>query len=296
MDGETGQRHRPPARGPGCSARRRGGVGLGRPRPAGGRERRHPLRAARHAPGHRHRRRGDRRPLDRAARRVAVPSQPPRARRRPPPAGGRPRDRLRRAVHRAVAAARRRPRPLRRDRPRRWRDARDEHERRPGPHERPRRRRAAGRDRQPRRRGELHDRSRQRHPPLPGADQAAGQHRRRRGPARHRRDAARVGVRRRRRVDRLPRRPRDVPDGVVRRPRRGARAPRAAAREGRRDRLDRSEPAGPHPTATSGDETMAGPEVQANAIWTAMHGNPLRDAPPAIAFVAIALLGSPCRC
>ena len=32
-----------------------------------------------------------------------------------------------------------------------------------------------------------------------------------------------------------------------------------------------------HPTATSGDETMAGPEVQANAIWTAMHGNPLRD-------------------
>ena len=46
-----------------------------------------------------------------------------------------------------------------------------------------------------------------------------------------------------------------------------------------------------HPTATSGDETMAGPEVQANAIWTAMHGNPLRDAPPAIAFVAIALLG-----
>jgi hypothetical protein len=46
-----------------------------------------------------------------------------------------------------------------------------------------------------------------------------------------------------------------------------------------------------HPTATSGDETMAGPEVQANAIWTAMHGNPLRDAPPALAFLAIALLG-----
>ena len=24
---------------------------------------------------------------------------------------------------------------------------------------------------------------------------------------------------------------------------------------------------------------MAGPEIQANAIWTALHGNPLRDAP-----------------
>jgi CHASE2 domain-containing sensor protein len=46
-----------------------------------------------------------------------------------------------------------------------------------------------------------------------------------------------------------------------------------------------------HPTSTSGDETMAGPEVQANAIWTAMHGNPLRDEPPAAAFVLVAFLG-----
>jgi CHASE2 domain-containing sensor protein len=35
-----------------------------------------------------------------------------------------------------------------------------------------------------------------------------------------------------------------------------------------------------HPTATSGDRLMAGAELQANAIWTALHGNPLRDAPP----------------
>jgi CHASE2 domain-containing sensor protein len=34
-----------------------------------------------------------------------------------------------------------------------------------------------------------------------------------------------------------------------------------------------------HSTPTSGSDLMAGPEVQANAIWTAMHGNPLRPAP-----------------
>ena len=46
-----------------------------------------------------------------------------------------------------------------------------------------------------------------------------------------------------------------------------------------------------HVTSTSGSEQMAGPEVQANAISTALHGNPLRDAPPWLTFVAIALLG-----
>jgi CHASE2 domain-containing sensor protein len=46
-----------------------------------------------------------------------------------------------------------------------------------------------------------------------------------------------------------------------------------------------------HATATSGGETMSGPEVQANAIWTALHGNPLRDPPPWLALVAITLLG-----
>jgi CHASE2 domain-containing sensor protein len=34
-----------------------------------------------------------------------------------------------------------------------------------------------------------------------------------------------------------------------------------------------------HATPTSGNDTMSGPEVQANAIWTALHGNPLHDAP-----------------
>jgi CHASE2 domain-containing sensor protein len=46
-----------------------------------------------------------------------------------------------------------------------------------------------------------------------------------------------------------------------------------------------------HVTATSGDDTMSGPEVQANAIWTAVHGNPLRDAPTWATLAVIALLG-----
>ncbi|MEA2177575.1 MAG: hypothetical protein QOG77_872, partial [Solirubrobacteraceae bacterium] len=46
-----------------------------------------------------------------------------------------------------------------------------------------------------------------------------------------------------------------------------------------------------HVTATSGGDTMSGPEVQANAIWTAMHGNPLRDAPPWVAALTVVLLG-----
>jgi response regulator RpfG family c-di-GMP phosphodiesterase len=34
-----------------------------------------------------------------------------------------------------------------------------------------------------------------------------------------------------------------------------------------------------HGTATSGKDLMSGPELQANAIWTALHGNPLRSLP-----------------
>lgn len=45
-----------------------------------------------------------------------------------------------------------------------------------------------------------------------------------------------------------------------------------------------------HPTAASGDDLMAGPEVQANAIWTALNGIPLRTAPGIVAFLAIVLL------
>jgi CHASE2 domain-containing sensor protein len=45
-----------------------------------------------------------------------------------------------------------------------------------------------------------------------------------------------------------------------------------------------------HATATSGTDTMAGPELQANAIATALRGNPLRDGPGWLAPVLIALL------
>ncbi len=34
-----------------------------------------------------------------------------------------------------------------------------------------------------------------------------------------------------------------------------------------------------HPTSAPGARLMPGPEIQANAIWTALRGNPLRDAP-----------------
>ena len=46
-----------------------------------------------------------------------------------------------------------------------------------------------------------------------------------------------------------------------------------------------------HPTPTSDGELMSGPEVQANAIWTAQHGLPLRSAPDWVGWLAIALLG-----
>ena len=40
---------------------------------------------------------------------------------------------------------------------------------------------------------------------------------------------------------------------------------------------------------------MAGPEIQANAIWTAMHGFPLRDAPGWAGLLAVVPLGPPPR-
>ncbi len=46
-----------------------------------------------------------------------------------------------------------------------------------------------------------------------------------------------------------------------------------------------------HPTSTASTNPMAGPEIQANAIWSALHGNPLQPAPPWLALVAIALAG-----
>jgi len=46
-----------------------------------------------------------------------------------------------------------------------------------------------------------------------------------------------------------------------------------------------------HATGTSGSDKMPGVEVQAHALWTALHGNPLRDAPPWLALVSIVLFG-----
>ncbi|MBJ7473082.1 MAG: CHASE2 domain-containing protein [Solirubrobacteraceae bacterium] len=49
-----------------------------------------------------------------------------------------------------------------------------------------------------------------------------------------------------------------------------------------------------HPTSAPGARMMAGPEIQANAIWTALQGNPLRDTPGWVegaAALALGLLG-----
>ena len=45
-----------------------------------------------------------------------------------------------------------------------------------------------------------------------------------------------------------------------------------------------------HPTPTVDDELMSGPEVQANALWTVLHGLPLRTAPAWASVLAILLL------
>ena len=46
-----------------------------------------------------------------------------------------------------------------------------------------------------------------------------------------------------------------------------------------------------HATPTSGSELMAGPEVEANAIWTVLHGVPLRLVPAWVGLLWVALLG-----
>jgi CHASE2 domain-containing sensor protein len=45
-----------------------------------------------------------------------------------------------------------------------------------------------------------------------------------------------------------------------------------------------------HSTPVGGEQLMPGAEVQANAIWTALHGLPLRSAPPWIDLLILALL------
>jgi CHASE2 domain-containing sensor protein len=47
-----------------------------------------------------------------------------------------------------------------------------------------------------------------------------------------------------------------------------------------------------HPTSTASSSPMTGPEIQANAIWTALHGNPLQPAPSWMAWLAILLGGA----
>jgi CHASE2 domain-containing sensor protein len=45
-----------------------------------------------------------------------------------------------------------------------------------------------------------------------------------------------------------------------------------------------------HQTSTTTANPMAGPEIQANAIWTALHGNPLQPSPAWLDLLAIVLL------
>ena len=45
-----------------------------------------------------------------------------------------------------------------------------------------------------------------------------------------------------------------------------------------------------HSTPVGGSELMAGAEVQANAIWTAMHGNPLRSVPVWLDWLLVGLM------
>jgi len=45
-----------------------------------------------------------------------------------------------------------------------------------------------------------------------------------------------------------------------------------------------------HSTPVGGEQLMAGAEVQANAIWTALHGLPLRSAPPWVDLLILVLL------
>jgi CHASE2 domain-containing sensor protein len=46
-----------------------------------------------------------------------------------------------------------------------------------------------------------------------------------------------------------------------------------------------------HPTPTASGRLMSGPEIEANAIYTATHGLPMRDIPGWLKLLAIALLG-----
>ena len=88
-------------------------------------------------------------------------------------------------------------------------------------------------------------------------------------------------------LDRLPRRPGHHPRVLVLRrgPAAASIPPGSAARSSSWARCP--DAAGPPPDPDQHDEPMGGPEVQANAIWTAMHGFPLRDAPGWLGIVLV---------
>ena len=71
------------------------------------------------------------------------------------------------------------------------------------------------------------------------------------------------------------------------RPRQGLRG------QDRRRRRDLSTLQDVHPTpTTTANQPMSGPEIQANAIWTALHGNPLQPGPAWLAVLALLLAGT----
>lgn len=46
-----------------------------------------------------------------------------------------------------------------------------------------------------------------------------------------------------------------------------------------------------HPTSAAGPRMMPGPEIQANAVWTALRGNPLQETPDWVGLLLTVLLG-----
>ena len=158
--------------------------------------------------------------------------------------------------------------------------ARDQRER--PRHDRcPRRRRQPPRHRLPRggvRPSERHER---RDRQLPPRRRRTRQHRGRRHAAPHGPPARSVRLPRRPGLDRLPRPARHRADGLLLR-----RLPRPRAGRDDQGKIVVVGATAPtlrdvHSTPSGGEQLMPGAEVQANAIWTALDGLPLRSAPPA---------------
>ena len=140
--------------------------------------------------------------------------------------------------------------------------------------------------------GEPQDRPRRRHPSLPAHLGRPGQRRRRgrRPPAARRREPPFDDERR---VDRLRRPARHDPDLPASATSSTARVDPAELR-GRVVVVGATAPTlqDVHSTPTASDRLMSGPEIQANAISTALRGLPLRDAPRWTGVLALLLLGT----